>query len=276
MSNTNLNNDFEFATRLQLHDQGITNEQYIDNYIKTLRDNDYDLSMIYNPFRNFEITNEEFQESLRYLINYRFLDNYNTINTRDYSISISDNNLENPFQQILNNLNNSNYLNSTINTQLSNIPLGDINNNQITYQYPGLSSISSFEINNNNNNNTFSSGFLQSILSTIMTPIQEDVIVPLSNHSINNLNNNNKYSYEEFIKILNEENLEIDPACSICQTSFDDEIINYGDNLCKKDNIIRLDCEHYFHASCINRWLTDYNHTCPICKSECGETDPKI
>tara|TARA_S200000501_G_C20259872_1_gene498129 strand:- start:197 stop:526 length:330 start_codon:yes stop_codon:yes gene_type:complete len=109
-----------------------------------------------------------------------------------------------------------------------------------------------------------------------MAPTQEDVIVPLSNDCIDKLNNNNKYSYEEFIEYLNGQNLEIDPSCSICQSSFDEEIINCGDNLFKKDDIIMLDCKHYFHSSCINKWLKDYNHTCPICKSECGETNPRI
>jgi hypothetical protein len=306
MSNINIDHDFEFAVRLQLHDQGIVNEEYIDNYIDILRNNNYNLNMIHNPLRNFDVSDEEFNKYLSELVNYRFLDNFSLINRVDYSMYVNNNNNINinnvntnnintnnintnnintnnintnninPFQHILDNLNN---LTTDITFQNMNneeTPPINLDNQftsiippQINQQYPGIPSISaSFEINNNN----IQSGrnFLQSVLNTIISPIQEDVIVPLANESIEELNNVNKYTYEEFKEKLFNNGKDIDPACSICQTSYDEEIIETG-----KDDIIQLDCKHYFHATCINEWLKNYNHICPICKSECGNTNPR-
>ena len=79
-----------------------------------------------------------------------------------------------------------------------------------------------------------------------------------------------KYSYEEFKQELKNNGKDIDPTCSICQSSFEEEILETG-----KDDIIKLNCGHYFHSSCINEWLKNYNHTCPICKSECGVSQPR-
>ena len=25
-------------------------------------------------------------------------------------------------------------------------------------------------------------------------------------------------------------------------------------------------CNHLFHTACINKWLTDFNHKCPVCR----------
>jgi len=45
-------------------------------------------------------------------------------------------------------------------------------------------------------------------------------------------------------------------SCPICMESYTNT-----------DEITMLKCKHYFHPECINKWLTKYNHICPICKT---------
>ena len=54
-------------------------------------------------------------------------------------------------------------------------------------------------------------------------------------------------------KSFYEKNKEND-ICSICLEKF-----------VKKDKIITLDCEHYYHDECITNWLKK-DETCPLCR----------
>ena len=45
--------------------------------------------------------------------------------------------------------------------------------------------------------------------------------------------------------------------CPICFTSFT-----------KDDNIRNLVCNHIFHKECIDKWLVDFENTCPVCKKK--------
>lgn len=53
----------------------------------------------------------------------------------------------------------------------------------------------------------------------------------------------NKY---EYIESLN---------CSICSDNFNDN-----------DEIRLLNCKHFFHVECIDKWLLNYCNKCPVCK----------
>ncbi|PRQ50814.1 putative transcription factor C2H2 family [Rosa chinensis] len=53
---------------------------------------------------------------------------------------------------------------------------------------------------------------------------------------------------------------EEDAVCSIC-------LANYSDN----DEVRELTCSHVFHVECVDRWLK-INASCPLCKSEVGES----
>ncbi|TYG49296.1 hypothetical protein ES288_D10G082600v1 [Gossypium darwinii] len=51
-----------------------------------------------------------------------------------------------------------------------------------------------------------------------------------------------------------------DAACCIC-------LANYVDN----DELRELPCDHVFHVECVDKWLK-INASCPLCKSEIGES----
>ena len=52
----------------------------------------------------------------------------------------------------------------------------------------------------------------------------------------------------------------LDISCSICMG-----------NLEKDEDVSKLPCEHCFHSSCVEKWLKEYNYTCPVCRKECGK-----
>jgi hypothetical protein len=76
----------------------------------------------------------------------------------------------------------------------------------------------------------------------------EDVIVTTNDEDIKSLNK----------KIL-DTNLELD--CTICL-----------ENMKKDESITELNCLHNFHSNCIETYLSQYNHKCPICRSEIGRS----
>jgi hypothetical protein len=53
--------------------------------------------------------------------------------------------------------------------------------------------------------------------------------------------------------------------CAICLDSFE------------KDSKLRiLKCEHGFHVDCIDKWLTDCNYKCPVCRDDSNEHHAEI
>lgn len=49
--------------------------------------------------------------------------------------------------------------------------------------------------------------------------------------------------------------------CSICMTSID-----------MGDTMLDIECKHYFHKECLTEYLKKYNHICPVCRKEIGES----
>ena len=47
-----------------------------------------------------------------------------------------------------------------------------------------------------------------------------------------------------------------DKECSICLEEFK-----------KDEELIKIECQHYFHGTCINNWFKT-NGTCPLCRLE--------
>ena len=58
---------------------------------------------------------------------------------------------------------------------------------------------------------------------------------------------------------------DIDINCSICM-----------DNMKKDDEYIDIKCKHIFHKDCLTNYLQNFNHICPICRDEIGETKVNI
>ena len=75
----------------------------------------------------------------------------------------------------------------------------------------------------------------------------------------------NEDDMKEFIKsfIFNEDNNEYkelkvkeQTSCTICLSNYEkNESVSYLNN-----------CNHLFHTACIHKWLTDFNHKCPVCR----------
>ena len=52
--------------------------------------------------------------------------------------------------------------------------------------------------------------------------------------------------------------------------------VNYKCCICLGDmsgdeDLAKLNCNHVFHFNCINRYLREYNHLCPVCKGDSSE-----
>ena len=77
-----------------------------------------------------------------------------------------------------------------------------------------------------------------------------------SNSNSNSNTNNERLIPEKKIKkevILYTEDFS-DQECSICLEEFK---IN--------EELIKIDCNHYFHSQCINDWIK-FNGSCPLCR----------
>jgi len=57
---------------------------------------------------------------------------------------------------------------------------------------------------------------------------------------------------------------EINECCSICYDNYKKQptLSSLVSDVCK------LRCSHYFHIDCINQWINNYHHNCPLCRTE--------
>lgn len=58
---------------------------------------------------------------------------------------------------------------------------------------------------------------------------------------------------------------EMKETCTICM-----------DDMKIGDEYYNLSCRHVFHTECINEYLLNYNHVCPLCKEEIGDKQINI
>lgn len=86
-----------------------------------------------------------------------------------------------------------------------------------------------------------------------LNPVQSDVPIVINENALNSIP---IIKYSEYKK----ENSDCDSSCVIC-----------GDDYEETTELRILPCKHYYCKKCIDKWLKEHNHTCPVCKQSCGE-----
>ncbi len=80
----------------------------------------------------------------------------------------------------------------------------------------------------------------------------EDVLVTTDENTLNTLN---------VLKITN----EINEKCMICIEEMNED-----------EEYFDIKCKHIFHKNCLETYLKNYNHICPVCRNEIGESHPHL
>ena len=64
------------------------------------------------------------------------------------------------------------------------------------------------------------------------------------------------FEYSEFLEEYKQIKIKEQTTCPICLSNYEnDEMVSYLNT-----------CNHLFHTTCISKWLTDFNHKCPVCR----------
>lgn len=94
---------------------------------------------------------------------------------------------------------------------------------------------------------------MMNLLYQVYANPQEDVKIVLKKEAYDALKNKpfNEYT-------------NLDGECTICKVEFSEE----------DTSIIETPCNHHFHSDCINHWLLNLSHTCPVCRTSCGDHHP--
>jgi hypothetical protein len=141
----------------------------------------------------------------------------------------------------------------SIDEELDN-DISDVSNNDIINSINNINNVNNIIYLDHNSLITLNS--FNNIMSLINTIINEhinvntssDVVVTTDDDFLDKINN-----------IVIEETLA--DKCSICI------------GLIEKDDIILdIECKHYFHKECLLEYLKKYNHICPICRKEIGQS----
>lgn len=103
--------------------------------------------------------------------------------------------------------------------------------------------------------------YLSNILTNILSNFivgnnSEDVILPMTEDAIN------KLEVKKYVEIIDPNKSD---ECTICRENFDDTC-----------SVTILPCKHIFHKDCIEEWLKNYHHKCPVCRQDCGEYKPQM
>lgn len=82
--------------------------------------------------------------------------------------------------------------------------------------------------------------------------LMEPVRVTINENKIDTFLKELKYNKD----ITNDLKVKNQETCTICLSTYEkDENVSYLHN-----------CNHLFHTTCINKWLLEFNHKCPICR----------
>ena len=82
----------------------------------------------------------------------------------------------------------------------------------------------------------------------IQPPLLQDVVVTTDQVSLDNM---------ETFKITK----YMTEKCSICLLEMEEN-----------DEYLNIECKHIYHKDCLTTYLQNYNHTCPVCRHEIGQS----
>jgi len=97
-----------------------------------------------------------------------------------------------------------------------------------------------------------------------------------NNEHINNEYTNNEYIHDEHtnnddVKLVVEQdvidNMKTFNFNKNIHENYDKCIICY-ENFVENDIIFDIPCNHFFHKSCLSKWLKNHSYKCPICKEK--------
>jgi hypothetical protein len=92
---------------------------------------------------------------------------------------------------------------------------------------------------------------LTQLLSGFRLADPQDVPLPMTDDALSHL------PVKKYSELTN---TSMNDICSICQENYDPSV-----------DVTILPCNHYFHRDCIEQWLRNYHHKCPVCRCSCGE-----
>ena len=181
------------------------------------------------------------------------------------SENVEENSSEN---NLIHNILNEQYFHSNHNNIFNNININNIHINNISNRYPNFLNL------------------FENIMSrNIEEELQYEEVEDENNDYINmppliSINTENIYEntyeniYEDVIIGLNEEQFN---KLEILEFNFDcnqKDCLICMEEYIKKDEIIKLNCDHTFHKNCIKQWLCKENNKCPICRIEVDKGIP--
>ena len=176
------------------------------------------------------------------------LDNLNELPNLEIPNLLNLPNLEIP-------INNDNYPQTNLNFGMMP-PTLNINNTEILFTPINNNNSGSsivFEYSNLVDNNNLLGQLMNQIINTTnLNQPQEDINVTMDKEDINNL---------EILRYNEEE----DSNCSICLM-----------DVVKDDYYYKINCGHFFHRKCLEKWLEEYNYVCPVCRKELGKSKAHI
>ena len=80
----------------------------------------------------------------------------------------------------------------------------------------------------------------------------EDVLVTTDENTLNKLN------VSKITKDMNEK-------CMVCIEEMNED-----------EEYFDIKCKHIFHKDCLETYLKNYNHICPVCRNEIGDSVPHM
>ena len=129
--------------------------------------------------------------------------------------------------------------------------------NNFEEQFNISSNTQVIQINNNQRDN-------------VMQFLEHNLFNILNNTLINSINNDLIETQENVKIVMKKEDFDKINIISIIE--------NKGNcSICLEPmikDIIKLECNHYYHKDCAEEWLCKCSNKCPICKSEISEGIP--